>query len=200
MPFAFLIAKVSVLWSFVTAVTVHVGTGPVRALAVLGFFLAVPGSAVVGWLRLDDQAAVASLTVAIGIAVGIACGQILVWTHQWVPQAAFWSLAAACVASLAFQVARFRRRCCRSSSYDDPVTVLLVGLRLVSKRSFLALSSRQTLVPLMLALALLITRQVLWTNETDRARRLRLLPALAVPLITVVFVTVIARFAQLGHG
>ena len=80
------------------------------------------------------------------------------------------------------------------------MTVLLVGLRLVSKRSFLEFTSRVTVVPLILAIALLITRQVLWTNETDRARRLQLLPVLAGPLVLVVFVTIVARFAQLGHG
>ena len=109
-PLALLVAKAAAAWSFLTSATRHLGTGPIRALAVLGFFIAVPGAAVVGWLDVDDQAAAASITLAVGIATGIACGQLLIWAHHWVPPVAFWIVATVSAASLAGQIARFSRR------------------------------------------------------------------------------------------
>ena len=75
-------------------------TGAPRLLAGLAFLLAVPGWAVVGFLRLGWPAAEVSLTVATSLALVLLGAQVMLWAHVWQPlalQAVVGSLAAACL-------------------------------------------------------------------------------------------------------
>lgn len=60
-------------------------TGPVRMLLGLAFLLAVPGWAVVGYLRLAWPAAEVSLTVAASLAVTLLGSEVMLWVHAWDP-------------------------------------------------------------------------------------------------------------------
>jgi len=64
----------------------HFGVhGALRMWVGLAFVLAVPGWALVGYLRLRWPAAELSLTVALSLAVTLLASEVMLWSHQWHP-------------------------------------------------------------------------------------------------------------------
>ncbi len=64
----------------------HFGVhGAVRMWIGLAFVLAVPGWAIVGYLRLRWPAAELSLTVALSLALTLLGSEIMLWAHAWHP-------------------------------------------------------------------------------------------------------------------
>jgi uncharacterized membrane protein YfcA len=94
------IVGLALLWSVWTVLAAEFGPGPVRAVSVALFLLAVPGAAVTAWLHIDDFVFEATLVFGIGIAVGVATGEILVWTANWDPKNAIDVVATLCAVSL----------------------------------------------------------------------------------------------------
>jgi hypothetical protein len=79
------------------------------------------------------------------------------------------------------------------------VTVFLDGLRLISERSFVDLTTGVTLVAVFVALGLLLAREVLARVVPERVRaHLPVLGVLALPLLLLTAVTVVARFVELA--
>ena len=80
------------------------------------------------------------------------------------------------------------------------MTVFLDGLRMISERSFVDLTTGVTLVAVFLALGLLVAREVLGKVVPERIRpNLAVLGVLALPLLLLTAVTVVARFVELAN-
>jgi hypothetical protein len=97
-------AVLALVWSAWTVLAVELDLGTLRAVSVLLFVAVVPGAAVTSWLAVDDPVFEATLVLGIGAAVGVATGEILVWTGWWAPLTALEILAAACAISLGFRL------------------------------------------------------------------------------------------------
>jgi hypothetical protein len=92
--------------ALLSALVVSGAHGPVRAVLAVAFYLAVPGWAVVGWLRLDDEALRWSLAIGTSVAIGILSAQATLLAHLWNPSATFAVLASISAALLAGQLVR----------------------------------------------------------------------------------------------
>jgi uncharacterized membrane protein YfcA len=95
------IAGIALFWSIWAVLAAEFGPGPVRAVSVAVFLLTVPGLAVTVWLTIDDIVFEATLVLGLGIAVGVATGEILIWTANWDPRSALDAIATICAVSLA---------------------------------------------------------------------------------------------------
>jgi hypothetical protein len=106
-----LLLLIAVATLLLSVLQVH---GPFRFVVVMIFSLTVPGWSVIGFLQIRDVAWLVSLSVATSLALEMVLGEIMLswWWHLQILEML---LAAACAASLVWQLRRDRPFMRRSS-------------------------------------------------------------------------------------